>query len=179
MTARLLACVLLLGVAGAASAQNQPATTGQQPAAHQLTPQQREAIRKQNQVLVKYAESIVAMIDNGQTGQVWDQASDVAKHAVQRDQFVKTVQDERARLGKMTARQFANINRQVSRGGKLPNGTYVNVNFATRFASHAGPMLEKVSFHHDSDDKWRLSGYTLLQRSAAPREATPGKQRHP
>ena len=87
MIGRLLVCALLIGAAGIASAQTQPASTPQTPAARQLTPEQRAAIQKQNQVLVKYAESIVAMIDNGQSGQVWDQASDVAKKSASRDQF--------------------------------------------------------------------------------------------
>lgn len=161
MIARLLVCALLLGAVGTADAQNQPASTPQQPATRQLTPEQRAAIQKQNQVLVQYAESIVAMIDNGQTGQVWDQASDVAKHVVTRDQFVKAIGADRARLGKMTSRKVAAVTRSVSRGGQLPAGTYVNVNFATQFGQNAKPIRELVSFHLDSDKKWRLSGYTV------------------
>ena len=165
MIARLLVCALLIGAAGIASAQTQPATT-QKPAAQQLTPEQRAAIQKQNQVLVKYAESVVAMIDNGQIGQVWDQASDVAKQSVTRDQFVKTTEADRAKLGKMNSRKVAGVTRSVSKGGKLPAGMYVNVNFATQFGNDAKPTRELISFHLDNDKKWRLSGYTV--------NATPG-----
>lgn len=161
MIARLLVCALLIGAAGIASAQTQPAATPQQPAAPQLTPEQRAAIQKQNEVLVKYAESILAMIDNGQTGQVWDEASDVAKKSVSRDQFVKTTDADRAKLGKVGSRKVAAVTRSVSKGGKLPAGTYVNVNFATQFGSDAKPVRELISFHLDSDKKWRLSGYTV------------------
>lgn len=38
---------------------------------------------------MKYAESIVAMFDNGKSGQAWDRASDVAKKTVSLDPFVK------------------------------------------------------------------------------------------
>jgi hypothetical protein len=162
MIARLLVCALLIGGAGIAGApQTQPATAQQNPAARQLTPEQRAAIQKQNQVLVKYAESVVAMIDNGQIGQVWDQASDVAKQSVTRDQFVKTTEADRAKLGKMNSRKVASVTRSVSRGGKLPAGMYVNVNFATQFGNNTKPTRELISFHLDNDKKWRLSGYTV------------------
>ena len=162
MIGRLLVCALLIGATGIASAQTQPASTPQTPAARQLTPEQRAAIQKQNQVLVKYAESIVAMIDNGQSGQVWDQASDVAKKSASRDQFTKATESDRAKLGKMTSRKLEGVTRALSNGKeKLPEGLYVNVNFATRFSNEAKPIRELVSFHLDSDKKWRLSGYTV------------------
>ena len=162
MFVRVFLCALLIGFAGVASAQNQPAQTQQKPAAQQLTPEQRAAIQKQNQVLVQYAESITSMIDNGQSGQVWDQASDVAKKTVSRDQFVKATESDRAKLGKVTSRKVEGVTRALSNGKeKLPEGLYVNVNFATKFSNEAKPVRELVSFHLDSDKKWRLSGYTV------------------
>lgn len=162
MFARLFLCALLIGAFGVANAQEKPATAQQKTAAQQLTPEQQAAIQKQNQVMVQYAESIVAMIDNGQAGQVWDQASDVAKKSVSRDQFVKATEADRAKLGKMTSRKVQGVTRAMSDGKeKLPPGMYVNVNFATQFASQAKPIRELVSFHLDSDKKWRLSGYTV------------------
>lgn len=162
MLVRLFVCALLIGFAGVAGAQDKPAQAQQKPAAQQLTPEQRAAIQKQNQVLVQYAESIVAMIDNGQSGQVWDQASDVAKRSVSRDQFAKATESDRAKVGKMTSRKLEGVTRALSNGKqKLPEGLYVNVNFATKFSNEAKPIRELVSFHLDSDKKWRLSGYTV------------------
>lgn len=162
MLARLFLCALLIGAFGVANAQEKPATAQQETATQQLTPEQQAAVQKQNQVLVKYAESIVAMIDNGQVGQVWDQASEVAKKSVSRDQFVKATEADRAKLGKVTSRRVEGVTRAVSNGkDKLPAGMYVNVNFATQFGSQAKPIRELVSFHLDSDKKWRLSGYTV------------------
>ncbi|MBN8736838.1 MAG: DUF4019 domain-containing protein [Xanthomonadales bacterium] len=166
MLARLLVCALLIGTFGITSAQETPAPAPQQPAARQLTPEQRAAIQKQNQVLEKYAESIIAMIDNGQIGQVWDEASEVAKHSVGRDQFVKTIEGERSKLGKVGSRKLTTINRSLSKGGKLPEGMYVNVNYATQFANQPKPIRELVSFHLDGDKKWRLSGYTVSTPAA-------------
>lgn len=164
MFARLFLCALLIGAFGTASAQEKPAATQQQPATQKLTPEQQAAIQKQNQVLVQYAQSIVAMIDNGQAGQVWDQASEVAKKSVSRDQFAKATEADRAKLGKVTSRKVEAVTRAMSNGKeKLPAGLYVNVNFATQFASQSKPTRELVSFHLDADKKWRLSGYTVRQ----------------
>ncbi len=90
-----------------------------------------------------------------------DQASVVAKQSVTREQFVKTTETDRAKLGKMSSRKVAGITRSISKGGKLPAGMYVNVNFATRFGNDAKSTRELTSFHLDNDKKWRLSGYTV------------------
>lgn len=170
MTFRVILCALLIGVAGIASAQDkpaqqqQPATNQQQPAAtqrQQLTREQRAALQKRNKALVQYANQIVAMIDNGQIGDVWDQASSVAKQAVSRDAFIKATQDARSGMGKVKSRFVRVVTSAVSKGGKLPQGDYVTVNYTTQFTDNPKPILEKVSFHLDSDKKWRLSGYVL------------------
>lgn len=174
MIARLFVCALLLGAAGAAGAQNPPETPQQQPATRQLTSEQRAALQKQNEVLVKYADRIIAMIDNGQVGQVWDQASDVAKKTISRDQFVKTTEADRSRLGSVKSRTAAVVTRTISKGnGKLPAGEYVNVNYATQFTKQAKPTHELVSFHLDGDRKWRLSGYTVRAPEAPTAAGTP------
>ena len=177
MVARLLVCALLVSAVGIASAQNPPAATQPKPSAPQITPEQRAALQKQNQVLVQYADRIIAMIDNGQAGQVWDQASDVGKKAISRDQFVKATEADRSRLGAVKSRKVAAVTRTISRGsGKLPSGEYVNVNYATQFGNEAKPTRELVSFHLDGDRKWRLSGYTVHPPEAAARTATPAQQ---
>lgn len=163
MFVRLCLCALLVGVAGVASAQNKPAPApGQQTAARQqLTPEQRAALQKQNQEMARYAESIAQMIDNGQTGQVWDGASDVAKRSVSRDKFVQATDAARAKLGKVDSRNVRAITHETSKGGTLPAGNYISVNFATKFSGDAKPLRELISFHEDNDHKWRLSGYHL------------------
>lgn len=174
MFVRTCVCALLLGAFGIASAQTQPATTQQssaRPAAgqQQLTPEQRAAAQKQVQELVQYSNQIVAQIDGGHADTVWSQASEVAKKSVSEAAFVQAVDADRAKYGTMKERKVAGVSRTVSKGeGKLPAGTYVNVNYATVFSKDAKPIRELVSFHLDPDRKWRLSGYSLQQPTAAP-----------
>lgn len=174
MFARLILCVLLIGAAGIASAQEKPAQSQQQPAAKPLTPEQRAAIRKQNQELVGYANQIVKMIDNGQAGDVWDGMSEVGKKAETRDAFSAKVKQERGKLGNTTSRRIVALYGSRSEGRKqLPAGIYRNVRYLTQFAGSTSPRIELVSFHLDSDKKWRLSGYAITDVPQKPAQAAP------
>jgi hypothetical protein len=164
MFARLLVCALLIGTAGIVSAQTQtqPAPTPQKPAAQQLTPEQRAAIQKRNQELVSYANQILKMIDNDQSAQVWDGMSAVGKHVVTRTAFEQEVNAERGAVGAVKARRVVALYRRQPDGQhKLPAGTYWNVRYLTQFSDSKAPKIELVSFHQDSDNKLRLSGYAL------------------
>lgn len=174
MFARLILCVLLIGTAGAASAQAQTAQPPQQAAAKPLTPEQRATIRKQNQELVSYANQIVKMIDNDQAGQVWDGMSEVGKKAATRDEFSQKLKQERGKLGNATSRRIVALYGSQSDGHKqLPAGTYRNVRYLTRFAGSTSPKIELVSFHLDSDKKWRLSGYAISEVPQKTAQETP------
>jgi hypothetical protein len=162
MIARLLVCALLIGLAGVASAQNQPAQTQQKPAAQQLTPEQRAAIQKRNRELVSYANQILKMIDNGQSAQVWDDMSEVGKKVVTRAAFEKKVSTQRSTLGTVKSRRVVALYGSQSDGQhELPPGIYLNVRYLTQFSGSKVPKIELVSFHQDSDKKLRLSGYVV------------------
>lgn len=175
MFRKLVLPAVLLVMAGAAGAQTSTTTTTTTPAttrptAPQLTAEQRAAIVKLRQQILQSAQRVLGLIDQGNIGQVWDEASSVAKQSVTRDAFVKATADDRARLGKPASRKLAFMNSVVSKGGQLPAGSYINVNYATQFANAKQPQRELVSFHLDSDKVWRVSGYTL-NPPAAPQPA--------
>lgn len=163
MRIKLLLCALLLATAGAVHAQQPaaPAAGTAKPAAQQLTPEQRAALTKQNQQLTQAAEQVLVMVDHGKVGDIWDAASPVAKQTVSRDAFIKGVAADRARLGTPSGRKLGAITRSISKGGQLPAGYYVNVNFVTRFSANPQPMRELVSFHMDNDKLMRVSGYNV------------------
>lgn len=141
-----------------------PATTAAAPAAPAatLTPNQQQArLQKQNATMTKAAVQAAQLVDAGKVGEVWDGGSTVMKALVKRDAFVAAVAADRAKAGAVTGRKLLAISRTHSEGGKTPAGDYINVNFATTFASMAKPVRELVSFHLDQDKVWRVSGYTL------------------
>ncbi len=169
MFARLLFCALLAGGFGVASAQTSSAQPQKQQTQKQLTPQQRAEIQKRNKALVGYANSVVKMIDDGQEAQVWDAMSDVGKKVVARDKFVSAVQSQRRNLGKVQSRKVATLYGLRSNGKDLPAGVYMNVLYVTHFTGSQEPKIELLSFHLDSDRKWRVSGYVCKD---VPKQAT-------
>lgn len=161
MLKQLVLSTALLAASTAAFAQAKPAGAPAQQAAPALTPEQQAAIQKQDASMAQGAQVVAQMIDQGKTGEVWDGASAVAKGAVNRADFVKQVDADRKKVGKLVSRKLAAITRSASKGGATPEGYYINVSFATQFANEKQPVRELVSFHLDSDKTWRVSGYTL------------------
>lgn len=157
-----LLLALLLGAPLAASAQSPaPATAAAPQTATALTPEQKAALEKQNAQMAQAALRIANMVDQNQTGQVWDGSSSVNKQIATRASFVQSVGADRARAGALKTRKLQAITRTSSKGGQVPAGIYINVSYATQFANTPKPVRELISFHLDSDKVWRVAGYTL------------------
>ncbi|MGH8026551.1 MAG: DUF4019 domain-containing protein [Pseudoxanthomonas sp.] len=131
-------------------------------AAPQLTAEQQAELARQNANMSKAAAQVIGMIDQNKTGEVWDGASTVAKATVGKDEFIKQITQDRRNLGAISSRTQTGVNRNAyPAGGAVPAGNYISVSYATRFANMAQPVRELVSFHLDSDNVWRVSGYTV------------------
>lgn len=141
-----------------------PAAGPARPAApvQQLTPAQHAQLDKQNAEMTAAALQAVKLVDAGQTAQLWDGASAVARKAVARDAFAKQVAADRSRLGALVGRGQPSISRvRFNAGAAVPEGLYVNVTYPTRFEKSAQPVRELVSFRLDEDQVWRLAGYSV------------------
>lgn len=162
MFKKTLLTALLLGACAGAFAQTPAPTTPAGPrAATALTPQQKAQLERQNVQMAQASLRIAHMVDQNQLGQIWDQSSSVTKQTTRRADFVQSVGADRARLGAAGERKLRAITRTASKGGKVPAGVYVNVSYATQFAKAQKPVRELISFHLDSDQVWRVAGYTL------------------
>jgi hypothetical protein len=92
----LLASLLLTASVGVfAQAPAAPA----QSAAPALTAQQQAQMAQQNEQMAKNSLQIAGMIDNGQAGAVWDQASFVARQSSSRADFIAQITADRAEVG--------------------------------------------------------------------------------
>jgi uncharacterized protein YdbL (DUF1318 family) len=60
---------------------------------------------------------IAQMVDQGQIGEVWEQASTVARQTTKRSDFVRQINTDRAKFGAPAARKRAAITRIQSQGG--------------------------------------------------------------
>ena len=112
--------------------------------------------------MTKAAAQVVQMVDQNKTAEVWAGASPVAKAATNQAEFVKQVSLDRQKVGVVAERKQVAVTRAVyPAGAEVPAGNYVNVVYATKFANSPQPVRELVSFHLDSDQTWRVSGYSL------------------
>lgn len=136
-----------------------PAAT---PAANAASAQQREALTRQDAQMSAAATQVASLIDAGRAGEVWDGASEVMRKAASRADFIQAMGADRQRLGALAQRAQPSVTRvQYAAGGAVPQGLYLNVSFATRFANSAQPVRELVSFRLDEDRTWRVSGYSV------------------
>lgn len=136
-----------------------PAAT---PAANAASAQQREALARQDAQMSAAATQVASLIDAGRAGEVWDGASEVMRKAASRADFIQAMGADRQRLGALAQRAQPSVTRvQYAAGGAVPQGLYLNVSFATRFANSAQPVRELVSFRLDEDRTWRVSGYSV------------------
>ncbi len=158
-----LSAALLVAVAMPAFAQQPAPQASQAPAAQQaLTPEQQAQIARQDAEMGASALQVAQLIDANRAGEIWDGASQVMKGAVSRDDFVRQLTEDRARLGAATRREAPVVSRsQFEAGESVPAGLYLNVAFPTTFASQPQAVRELVSFRLDEDRTWRVSGYSV------------------
>ena len=158
---------LLLTFAGAVSAQQaaQPARAPApkpQATQQQLTPEQQAQVARQDAEMTKAAAQVVQLMDQNKAAEVWAGASPVAKGVTSLEEFVKQITLDRQKVGAVAERKQVAVTRAVyPAGAEVPAGNYVNVVYATKFANAPQPVRELVSFHLDSDQTWRVSGYSL------------------
>ena len=166
---RLLPILAALAFSASALAQqpSQPRPAAQaaaapQQQAEQLTAEQRAALQRQDVQMTQAAQQVMQLVDANRIGELWDGASAAMKRLVTRDEFVRQINIDRNRLGAVSSRANTVVSRSMFRAGaQVPEGLYINVATATKFANQAQPVRELVSFRLDEDRQWRVSGYSL------------------
>jgi tetratricopeptide (TPR) repeat protein len=105
------------------------------------------------------AEAWLALLDAGEYGQTWDQASALVKKVTTKAGWESTVKSAVAPLGKPGARKVTSATYMTSMPG-APDGEYVIVQFRTAYEKKKD-AVEVVTPMKDTDGKWRVSGYYI------------------
>jgi len=101
----------------------------------------------------------LALVDSGKYANSWDEAAQLFKSAVTKDQWLSALGQVRTPQGKVVSRKLKSATYTKTLPG-APAGEYVIVQYDTNFENKEGavetvtPMLEK-------DGKWRVSGYFI------------------
>lgn len=111
--------------------------------------------------VVGVATQVLQQIDSGQGGWVWDNASQVLKAQVSKEQFDGRSIERRRGFTAAGERFWVTVSRNIfpqAAPPAPPAGVYANVVFMTPGAS-GDSLSELVSFRLESDNKWRIVGY--------------------
>jgi Ethanolamine utilization protein EutJ (predicted chaperonin) len=105
------------------------------------------------------ATSWLALTDSGSYSQSWDQAAQVFKDAVTKEEWAQALSTVRARLGKVVSRKLKSATYTTSIPGE-PDGQYVVIQYETSFENKA-TATETVTPTMEKDGQWRVSGYYI------------------
>ncbi|HMD15150.1 MAG TPA: DUF4019 domain-containing protein [Terriglobales bacterium] len=136
LLSRFLALALLLGISSAAQAQQKPEQLAQQS-----------------------ADAWLGLVDSGQYAESWQEASQLFRAHVTKEQWQDALRATRDPLGKMLSRKLKSATYKTTMPG-APDGEYVVLQYESSF-EHKQSAVETVTPMLDKDGKWRVSGYYI------------------
>ena len=105
------------------------------------------------------SESWLALVDRGKYAESWDEAAQLFKAAVTKDQWQGMLHATRDPLGKLVSRTGKSARYTKSLPG-APDGEYVVIQYDSSFENKQS-AVETVVPMLDKDGKWRISGYFI------------------
>ena len=106
---------------------------------------------------VKAAQEWLAVVDAGDYGTSWDQAAQLFKKSVTKEQWEQMLSAVRPALGAVVSRNVTSAVYSTTLPG-APDGEYVVIQFETSFANKKS-AVETLTPMKDPDGAWRVSGY--------------------
>lgn len=103
------------------------------------------------------AREWLSVVDAGQYGQSWDEASAFFKQHVSKSNRERAVGDVRRQTGAMKTRELESAQPAHQLPG-VPDGDYVVIVYRSSFAA-APAATETVTPMRDPDGHWRVAGY--------------------
>jgi len=107
---------------------------------------------------IESAESWLKLIDAGKYAESWNEAAEMFRSAVKKEQWPQMLTSVRKPLGKVASRKV--LAKQYAESlPNAPKGKYVVIQFETAFENTKA--VETVTPMLDKDGKWRVSGYYI------------------
>jgi hypothetical protein len=108
---------------------------------------------------VQSAEKWLALVDEGNYGDSWDESADVFKNAVSKNEWEEMLGKIRPPFGKVLERTVKTKSYKTSVPG-VPDGEYVVIQFQTKY-EHKANTIETVTSSKEEDGNWRVAGYYI------------------
>jgi hypothetical protein len=108
---------------------------------------------------LKAAQEWLILIDANNYGKSWDEASELFKKSVKKENWEQSIKAVRPAMGNLISRNIMSTKYATALPG-APDGEYVVIQFSTSFANKKA-AVETVTPMKDPDGKWRVSGYYI------------------
>ncbi|OGV60760.1 MAG: hypothetical protein A2283_14645 [Lentisphaerae bacterium RIFOXYA12_FULL_48_11] len=108
---------------------------------------------------VAAATNWLSFVDGEKYTESWEQAAQFFKGAVQKEQWVQTMQSVRKPFGKNISRELKSKSYRTTLPG-APDGEYVIIQFTASFENKKS-AIETITPMLDKDGQWRVSGYFM------------------
>ena len=118
-----------------------------------------EADSEKEKAAISEALQWLTEVDDGKYADSWNDAAEIFKNAVTKEQWVQTLQAVRKPLGNLISRETKNAVYKTSLPG-VPDGQYVVIQFQASFENKKS-AIETVTPMLDKDGNWRVSGYYI------------------
>jgi hypothetical protein len=118
-----------------------------------------QAQQKPGELAQRAAEAWLDLTDTGKYAESWDEASQLFKNVITREQWSEKVKAARAPLGRLLSRKLKSATYAKTLPG-APDGEYVVIQYDTSFENKAS-AVETIVPMLDKDSKWRVSGYYI------------------
>ena len=118
-----------------------------------------EASQEAEMEAVKAAEAWLALVDGGKYAESWDDAAELFRNAVDREQWNQTMTGFREPLGRVIVRSLKSKHYTTSLPG-APDGEYVVIQYETSFENKRS-AVETITPMLDRGGSWRVSGYYI------------------
>ena len=105
------------------------------------------------------AEQWLELVDLGQYEASWENAADLFKQAVTKDEWIVAVERARSPMGRVLSRRVESASYETSLPG-APDGEYVVIQYVTSFENKES-AVETITPVRDNDNTWRVSGYYI------------------
>jgi hypothetical protein len=108
---------------------------------------------------VKASKEWLTLVDEGDYAASWDNAAELFKGVVTKEQWEKQLTAVRKPLGNLVSRELKSKQYTTSLPG-APDGEYVVIRYETSFQNKKS-ATETVTPMREKDGSWRVSGYYI------------------
>ena len=117
------------------------------------------AQQKPEQLAQQSSDAWLSLTDSGKYADSWQEAAQLFRNAVTKEQWLSAMRASREPLGKLLSRKLKSAAYTKTLPG-APDGEYVVIQYDTSF-EHKQSAVETVTPMFDKDGKWRVSGYFI------------------